>query len=176
MSGIGGSDRRLIVIVRHGKAVPKHTAADPDRDLTARGRRDAGAAGRWLEQSGHRVDLAVSSTSLRTRRTWQMMLPHLSAPPPAYYTEELYHADAGGLLAVLRRQAPELSGILLVGHNPAVHELAAALAGSGTKNLRNHLDQAFPTSSIAVLTVSRPWDGIGPGTARLADLWTPQGG
>ncbi|MEU3778260.1 histidine phosphatase family protein [Streptomyces sp. NPDC032472] len=167
------SSERRIVLVRHGKAVPKDAADDPDRDLTARGRRDAGAAGRWLEESGHRVDLAQSSTAVRARRTWQLMIPHLSDPPPAYYAERLYHADGDELLAALQEHAPDLSGVLLVGHNPAVHELATALCGSGPKQLRNRLEEAFPTCGVVVLTVTCPWRELAKGAAHLADFWAP---
>ncbi|MFI8106138.1 SixA phosphatase family protein [Streptomyces sp. NPDC086023] len=167
---------RRIVIVRHGKAVPKHTADDPDRDLTGRGRRDSARAGRWLEESGHRFDLARCSTAVRARRTWQMIVPHLSAPPPASYSEQLYHADAAYLLAVLRGSAPELTGVLLVGHNPAVHDLAVTLCGSGPKPLRRTLEDGLPTAGVVVLTLDGPWERIGPGAAHLTDLWTPGDG
>ncbi|MEW2416480.1 histidine phosphatase family protein [Streptomyces sp. NPDC046866] len=171
-TGTGTRERR-IVLVRHGKAVPKDAAPDPERELTERGRRDAAGAGRWLEESGHRVDLAQSSTAVRARRTWQLMIPQLSDPPPAYYAERLYHADGEDLLAVLREEAPDLTGVLLVGHNPAVHELATTLCGSGPKQLRRRLEEAFPTAGVVVLTVACPWHELAPGAAHLTDFWAP---
>ncbi|MCX4632374.1 histidine phosphatase family protein [Streptomyces sp. NBC_01443] len=80
---------RRIVVVRHAEAVPKHVTDDFDRELADRGRHDAQQVGCRLAQSWVGIDLAVCSPARRTRQTWQLMLPELTAPPPTVYENRL---------------------------------------------------------------------------------------
>ncbi|GAA0273546.1 histidine phosphatase family protein [Streptomyces polychromogenes] len=164
---------RRIVLIRHAKAVPKDVTEDFDRALADRGSHDAPQAGDWLERSGFAVDLALCSPARRTRQTWQLMLPRLSLPPPTLYQDRLYEADADGLLSAVTQTPAAVAGLALVGHNPAVHELAARLCGDGPQELVQRLRAGFPTCAIAVLTVDGGWDGLAPGAARLAAFRAP---
>ncbi|MBW5485751.1 histidine phosphatase family protein [Streptomyces bambusae] len=166
-------EERRIVLVRHAKAVPKDETEDFDRGLADRGRADALLTGRWLAGSGYAVDLALCSSARRTRQTWQLMLPAFAAPPPTAYEDALYRAGADELLGALRERSDDLTGVLLVGHNPAVHELARQLCGDGPQPLLDRLADSFPTSAVAVLTVRAPWADLAPGSARLAAFWSP---
>ncbi|MFD8410270.1 SixA phosphatase family protein [Streptomyces sp. NPDC059650] len=170
------SERR-IVVVRHAKAVPREATdvEDFERELAHRGRRDAPEAGRRLAAFGFAVDLALCSPARRTRQTWQLMLPALADPPPTVFDDRLYQADAEELLGVLGEQADELTGLLVVGHNPAVHELAVGLCGEGPEPLVARLGKSFPTSAIAVFAVNGGWGSLAWKAARLVDLWTPRG-
>ncbi|MFI9063916.1 SixA phosphatase family protein [Streptomyces sp. NPDC053429] len=164
---------RRIVLVRHAKAVPKNVTEDFERALSDRGCHDAPRAGGWLERSGYGVDLALCSSARRARQTWQLMMPLLSAPPPTLYQARLYEAEAHDLLSAVAEAAAEVTGIVLIGHNPAIHEVARSLCGAGPKKLVRRLGAAFPTSAVAVLTVKGGWDGVAPGAARLAAFWAP---
>ncbi|MGW7103430.1 SixA phosphatase family protein [Streptomyces sp. NPDC054838] len=164
---------RRIVLVRHAKAVPKHVTEDFERALADRGCHDAPRAGSWLQRSGFAVDLALCSSARRARQTWQLMLPRLSEPPPTLYQARLYEAEAHDLLSAVAEASAEVTGLVLVGHNPAVHEVAKSLCGGGPKQLVHRLQNAFPTSAVAVLTVDGGWEGVAPGAARLAAFWAP---
>ncbi|MEU2390629.1 histidine phosphatase family protein [Streptomyces sp. NPDC007369] len=167
---------RRIVVVRHAKAVPKETADVEDfaRELADRGRADAPGMGRRLAESGFAVDLALCSPARRTRQTWQLMLPALADPPTTVFDDRLYQADAEELLGVLGEQPDGLTGLLVVGHNPAVHELAVGLCGDGPEPLVARLDEKFPTCAVAVLTLNGGWGSLAWKAARLAALWTPR--
>lgn len=164
---------RRIVLVRHAKAVPKHVTEDFERALSDRGTHEAPLAGDWLERSGYAVDLALCSSARRARQTWQLMLPRLSEPPPTLYQARLYEAEAHDLLSAVTEASAQVTGLVLVGHNPAVHEVARSLCGGGPKKLVQRLRTAFPTSAVAVLTVEGGWDAVAPGAARLAAFWAP---
>ncbi|MFK0256482.1 SixA phosphatase family protein [Streptomyces sp. NPDC090445] len=168
---------RRIVVVRHAKAVPRETAdvEDFERELADRGRTDAPRMGHRLAESGFAVGLALCSPARRTRQTWQLMLPALADPPPTVFDDRLYGADAEELLGVLGEQADELTGLLVVGHNPAVHELAVGLCGDGPEPLVARLGESFPTCAVAVLTVNGSWGSLAWKAARLVELWTPRG-
>jgi phosphohistidine phosphatase len=88
--------------------------------------------------------------------------------------EALYLAGAAQLLAVLHEVADTVRSVLLIGHNPGMHELAVALAEpAGTDSPLRRLRTKFPTAALAEFTVLGPWSGMGRGTARLARLVTP---
>lgn len=163
-----------LVLVRHGKAVPKGTVPDLERPLADRGRGDASWAGDRLARSGVRVDLTLCSPSLRTRETWQLMAAHLAAAPPAVYDDRLYRADADALAAVLAGTRKGIGTVLLVGHNPGIHELARRLCVDGPEEGLERIGERFPTSAIAVVSFTGGWGCLPGARGRLLDHWTPR--
>ncbi|RSS78473.1 histidine phosphatase family protein [Streptomyces sp. WAC06614] len=164
----------VLVLVRHAKAVPKdEPVEDFDRPLSSRGQADAPLTGRWLAESGVEATLALCSPSLRTRETWQLIAPALAEAPPVVYDERLYNAPPQRLVTVLAERGGQLGSLLLVGHNPGLHELASALCGTGPKKLVERLRSGFPTSGAAVLELTGGWDALKPGAGRLTEFWSP---
>ena len=56
--------------MRHAKSDWPPGVPDRERPLTKRGRRDATAAGDWLQEQGYVPDRVVVSPAQRTRETW----------------------------------------------------------------------------------------------------------
>ena len=174
---------RKLVLLRHAKSawpdVPDH-----DRPLARRGLRDAPAAGRWLRQAGCVPDRVLCSTARRARETWRLAETELGIRPPVTFERAVYEASAGILLGRVRRRPPAARTVLVVGHDPAIPELAVALAEDDAARGRQAATQApatsldrmrakFPTAAIAVLELSGPWSGLAPGRARLASFVAP---
>src|ERR1700678_838039 len=67
--------------MRHSRATHKAGFDDVERPLTARGRRDAAAAGSWLRDQDLTPDLVLCSPSCRTRQTWDELAVLLGAAP-----------------------------------------------------------------------------------------------
>ncbi|MFF5701186.1 SixA phosphatase family protein [Streptomyces sp. NPDC012794] len=170
---MSAKQERRLVLVRHAKAVPKGGIEDVDRPLADRGRGDAEAMGHRLGGSRLGVDLALCSPAARTRQTWQLMRPSLSDQPPVVYENRLYNAEMDTLLAAVTATDDGVSGLLLVGHNPGIHELAAALPGDGPEELLRRIRASMPTCAVAVLEFSGDWADLAPGTGRLATLLAP---
>ncbi|MFI8461181.1 SixA phosphatase family protein [Kitasatospora sp. NPDC085464] len=166
---------RRIVVVRHAKAEHPDGVEDHERPLAERGRRDAPALGRWIAGAGLTPDLALVSTALRTRQTWQLAAAELPARPRTVFEERLYGAGAGEIVAVLNETPDTVQDLVVVGHNPAVHALADALAGEAEGDLSARMDgSGFPTAAAAVLTFQGDWKSVEPGVARLVAYWTPR--
>ncbi|MEV6971898.1 histidine phosphatase family protein [Kitasatospora sp. NPDC093806] len=173
---MGAGVVRRIVVVRHAKAVAHDAVRDHGRRLAERGRRDAPAAGRWLAEQGVVPELAIVSTAARTRETWELAGAELGGAPRTVFDERVYLADVEELLAVLREVSAEVGTVVVVGHNPGVHELAETLAGEGEEDLLDRMDaRGFPTSAVAVLEFDGSWRGVGPDVARLTGFRTPRG-
>ncbi|MFD0353676.1 SixA phosphatase family protein [Streptomyces sp. NPDC127110] len=163
-----------LLLVRHAKAVPKDRPVDDfDRPLSDRGKADAPRTGRWLADRGLAADLALCSPSRRTRQTWQLAVAALEDPPPAVYDERLYNAPPSMLVSVLAERGKGLGSLLLVGHNPGIHELAAGLCGSGPPDLLERVEAGFPTSGVVVLDVPDGWEWLYPGSGILTAVWSP---
>jgi phosphohistidine phosphatase len=164
---------RRIVLLRHAKAdwpsVPDH-----ERPLAERGRMDAPAAGRRLAGLGFTLDLALCSSAIRTRETWKLAAHELPQRPKTVYEDRLYDATLGDLLALLTETPEEVGNVLLVGHNPGMHALADALAGSAEGDTLSRMNRGgFPTAAIAVVTVDGSWKSVEHGAGRLVDYWAP---
>ncbi|WP_406210303.1 histidine phosphatase family protein [Kitasatospora sp. NBC_01560] len=162
-----------IVLIRHAKAEPDQEP-DHERPLAERGRRDAPVTGRWLAVSGLAPGLAIVSTALRARETWQLVDAQLHEHPRTVFEERAYGAGSDALVALLHETPDDVADLVLVGHNPGLHALAGTLAGESEEGLLPRMDSTgFPTSAVAVLTFTGPWTSVEPGTTRLAHFWTP---
>ncbi|MFF2774228.1 SixA phosphatase family protein [Streptomyces sp. NPDC058052] len=172
----GGAAGCRLVLLRHAKAVSKDEPIhDFDRPLKKRGRADAPRAGRRLADSGPAPDLVLCSPARRARQTWQLAAPALTDPPPAVYDERLYRAPPGDLVAVLAERGHGLGSVLLVGHNPGLHDLAVGLCGSGPPELLERLRNGFPTSGLVVIEVPGGWRRLSSGSGVLTAFWSPAG-
>ena len=85
----------------------------------------------------------------------------------------LYQADADDVTELLRELGADQPSVLVVGHNPTVHEFALLLVDPEDPG-RVRLEQGFPTAALAVVAVGTPtWAQLAPGTGTLVDLRTP---
>ncbi|MER5859368.1 histidine phosphatase family protein [Streptomyces sp900105245] len=172
----GAGPMRRLMVLRHAKSAWPEGVEDHRRPLAPRGLRDAPAAGRALAEAGGLPDLALCSTAVRARRTWELAAAEWGTPPPVRYDRRLYAADAADLLDVVREVPREVEALLLVGHNPGLEELVAELAGDGLDDSLERLRAKFPTSALAVLTWrGTGWPALGPGTALLTSFMVPRG-
>ncbi|MET7758130.1 histidine phosphatase family protein [Streptomyces sp. NPDC005389] len=170
----GGAAACRLLLVRHAKAVSKNRPiADFERPLGKRGKADAPRTGRWLADSGLGCDLVLCSPSRRTRETWQLAARALEDPPPVVYDERLYNAAPSALVAVMAEKGPGLGCLVLVGHNPGIHQLAAALCGSGPQDLLERVRAGFPTSGVVAVDLPGGWERLSPGSGTLTAFWSP---
>ena len=146
-----------LVVIRHAKSDWDVDAADRDRPLAKRGRRQAPPTGRWLAAQDLALDLAVVSPAARARQTWELVAAELDRPPTTRVEEAAYTFDGDELLEVVRALPESAGAVVLVGHNPAVEEFVETLTGEYA---------ALPTSAVAIVEVAS-WAGVGPGTGRL---------
>ncbi len=141
--------------------------------------------GRWLS-TGYIPDQVMCSTARRACQTWQLAQRVLGAAPAVVFDDRVYEASAAQLLDVIRRAPAAVGTLLIVGHDPAVPELACTLAaatskpGAGTGNgaasaaMLARMRAKFPTAAIAVFECAGDWAQLAPGRAWLACFVTPR--
>src|SRR5215471_10121918 len=169
---------RTLVLFRHAKSAWPDVA-DHDRPLARRGIRTAPLMGRWLREAGFLPGQVLCSTARRARETWQFAQAGLAATPPVTFDVRIYEAAATDLLTVIREVPLATGTLLLIGHNPAIEDLALLLArardgeagpgpaGAAPGDLER-MRSKFPTAAIAVLEFPGTWPGLAPGGARLS--------
>lgn len=174
MSGPAGHARRLVVL-RHAKSAWPEGVGDHRRPLAPRGLRDAPAAGRALAAASL-PDLALCSTAVRARRTWELASAEWATPPPVRYDPRLYGAGVPELLEVVHEVPAQVRTLLLIGHNPGLEDLVLTLAEDGLDDTLERVRTKFPTSAFAVLTWhGTGWPDLGPGGALLTSFTVPRG-
>jgi phosphohistidine phosphatase len=148
----------------------------PDRlrPLAPRGVRAAGRLAGHVRQAGIAPDLVLCSPAVRAVRTWEGVAPGAPPDTPLETDEALYHADADDLLGRLQRLAPSVASALVVGHNPALQELAIGLAGGGKRRLRERMATKFPTGALATFELPADWGDVGWGTGKLVAFVVPR--
>ncbi|MEU7470601.1 histidine phosphatase family protein [Streptomyces sp. NPDC044984] len=173
----GPGPLRRLVVLRHAKSARPEGVTDHERPLAPRGGRDAPAAGRALAEADCLPGLALCSTAVRARRTWELVAAQWGTPPPVRHDPRLYHAGVPELLDVVRETPAEVETLLLIGHNPGLEDLVLTLAGDGLDDTLDRVRAKFPTSAIAVLSWrGAAWRDLAPGAALLTSLTVPRGG
>lgn len=149
---------------------------DKQRPLTERGRRDAGAVGRWLARSGIAIDRVLVSPAQRARETWTAAAAEQPGAPSAEVEDRIYDNELDSLLAVLRELPGSVQVLALVGHNPSVERLANDLDdGEGDPDSREQLADGFSTGGIAVFEVPGEWSDVGAHALTLTSFAAPRG-
>jgi phosphohistidine phosphatase len=167
---------RRLLLMRHAKAAKQGpTGRDRDRPLEPRGRSDAELIGAYLQRHALVPDLALVSTALRARETWD----HVSAGWPRIAVEhrdDLYNADPGDLLAAVRAAAAQdPQRILVLAHNPGLHEFALALTPGAHTPAAAALADHFPTGAVVVIDFTvRSWNEISFRRGRLDSFISPK--
>ncbi len=164
------------MLLRHAKSDWPEGVPDHDRPLGDRGRSEAPLAGRWLAQAALVPDLALVSSAVRARQTWQLAAAELDADVPTRVEPALYDAAVWDVLVLLRTLPDDVTTAVVVGHNPVTERLALTLDdGGGPAEHRARLAEKYPTSGIAVLALQvAQWGDVDGQTARLEAFVVPR--
>jgi phosphohistidine phosphatase len=167
--------QRTLVLVRHGKSSWDLDVDDHERPLSARGRRDAEAIGRWLSERSLRPDLVYCSTATRTKQTWEYAMAGGATAGEVQYQREIYHAWVPELLSLIRSVSEDIHSLLVIGHAPGIPDLVEHICVRTTSPDWAQMDSKFPTSALAVVNVPGPWSELGKSRAELAGFVVARG-
>lgn len=168
-----------IWVLRHAKAAAGEPGGDDHtRPLTSRGRRQGDALRAMLPglagTAGPLPSLVLCSTARRARQTAEAVAGGLGDGATVEFDRSLYTADAGDVVDIVRLVSDDVASVMVVGHNPTLHELCFVLVGSEDEDGRSRLDEGFPTAALAVVAVDvGSWGAVAPGGGRLAGLFVP---
>lgn len=153
--------------MRHGKA-ESFAEEDHHRRLTARGKQEAEAAGRWLAAQGFVPTDAFVSSATRTRQTWTALVESSGTRADARFEDAVYSAGADSALDVLRAAPPDAEVLLYLGHNPTAASIAHLLDdGNPEPDAFRGMSAGFPTAAVAILEIPVPWAELDAATGHL---------
>jgi len=168
---------RQLLLLRHAKSSwDDKRLDDRDRPLAERGRRAAASMGAAMRELGLAPDLVLVSDAKRTMQTLELLEPWedtpLIEPMPS-----LYLASAPEMIAMLRGVPETVRSVLLIGHNPGLHELAVTLAGTqggeANRPALKRLTESYPTATLTEFTIAGPWWTLDAGAGRLVRYLAP---
>jgi len=165
-----------LLIFRHAKAEKGAPGTlDRDRPLNPRGRKDAPRMGAYMARHALVPACVLVSPALRTRETWDGLASAFPASIPVTFEDRLYESVPESILAVLRETDPSAATLLVVGHNPGLHETARLLIASGDVEARERLNEGLPTSGLVVIDFpGTDWEILHPRSGRLDRFVTPR--
>jgi phosphohistidine phosphatase len=122
-------------------------------------------------------EAVLVSSARRTLQTLEALSP-LEGNPPVEPMDDLYLAPWEQMLETLRAVPDSVGSVLLIGHNPGLHDLALALAGPeamehGTAPGTQRLAGGYPTAALAEFSIASAWKALGQGQARLVRFIAP---
>jgi phosphohistidine phosphatase len=169
---------RQLLLLRHAKSSWDDPGlSDHARPLNARGRRSAVAMAQAMKELGLIPDVVLVSSARRTLQTLEAFRPFedgaLVEPMDA-----LYLASWRQLLDVIHAVPETARSLMLLGHNPGLHDLAMALAGPAAMAadgpLHRRLAEGYPTGAMVEFTIASPWRLLEAGGGRLVRFIQPR--
>ena len=165
-----------LLLLRHAKSSwDDASLPDRERSLNKRGRRAAAAMREAMRELGLAPDVILVSPARRTQETLAALEPW-DDTPLVEPMEVLYLATAAQLFGVVRDQSETIRSIMLIGHNPGMHEFGVSLAG------RTSLSDATNRSACR-FSRPAPWrnsplpvpgDSLSAGGGQLVRFLTPR--
>lgn len=167
---------KTLYLLRHAKSGwDDEQQRDFDRTLNARGRSAATAMGDYFRTKKIKPDYVLVSPAVRTMQTLDMLEASRGEPLHAHVQDDIYMANVQTLLGIVRAAPQDAQSLLLIGHNPALEDLAYLLVNDGDAALRTRLETKFPTATLCgfEMDIAR-WEDVAAKCGRLFCFIRPQ--
>jgi phosphohistidine phosphatase len=162
------------MLLRHAKALRAEGLGDFDRPLKASGRDHARLIGEFMAAHHLAPGLALVSTALRARETFDLVDIFLHPPPERVDEPLIYEATARTLFGIARSLPGAQPCVLLVGHNPGFADLANELISAGDETALARFHGHMTTGALAVIDFAADrWSNIERRGGALALFVTP---
>lgn len=164
-----------LLLLRHAKSSwGDADLPDKDRPLNQRGRQATLRIRGAMRELGLVPDLVLVSSARRTRETLAALEPFPDTPL-IETLDTLYLATAGQLLDAIRAVPETVRAVLVIAHNPGMHDLAMTLCADPSTPAARDLATGFPTAALAEFHVGTQWVRLMPHGGRLVRFLTPKG-
>ena len=162
---------RTLHVLRHAKSRWDQPVTDHERGLAPRGNRALVQLSAYVADQGIRPDVVLTSTARRALETLEGVHAALG-DPEVQALDRLYGASVTDIVALVRATDPAFHSVLVVGHNPGLHDLVVRLARTG-RGLDDAIEK-FPTAALASLTFAGAWRELDARTAVLDRFVRPR--
>ena len=166
---------RTLYVLRHAKSDwGDSSLRDFDRPLNGRGWKAAKAMGEEMRRRDLVPDLVLVSPAARTKETLARVEEGFGEPFKSEETRSIYLAETETLIDLVRGATADARRLMIVGHNPGMHEVALALTG-GPRELREDVASRFPTAALAEISFDvADWSEVTLGLGRIRSFVKPR--
>ena len=167
---------RRLLLLRHAKT----ETAEPGRDdrarvLVERGRKEAAQIGAYMASHALVPDRVIVSPAARSQETWKHMAAAMRPAPSVGTLEQIYDATPEDIAAAIAATPADIRSLLIVGHNPGLHEAALALIAAGNIDARELLRENLPTAGLVIIDFAYDdWSKLHPQSGRMERFVTPK--
>lgn len=167
---------RRLLLLRHAKTEGHEPGRDDRaRVLIERGRADAARIGAYMASHGLTPDRVIVSPATRCQETWTLMASAMRPAPAVSTLEQIYDATPQDIVDAILDAPADAAALLIVGHNPSLHEVGLLLIASGNIDTRENLREQLPTSGLVVIDFAfDDWRELHPRCGRLERFVTPR--
>ncbi len=145
-----------LILLRHAKS-DKSNMSIPDitRPLDSSGRLEAKEMADSIKAHHLKIDLIVSSPSVRTRQTLEIICTKIGYPfSLVRWDSALYACSSEMLISRIRSTSTDYHTVMFVGHNPSITSAANALQDE------IHIDEVKTCGVVAIDFRIHYWPGI----------------
>ena len=160
---------KTLLVMRHAKSSWKTPGlTDHERPLNRRGERDAVQMAKFLESAKIKISRVVASTARRADMTARALVATIDCLEPEQLEsrDDFYLAAPSVYMSYLQELDDQISGVVLIGHNPGLESLVELLGDSW---------ETMPTAAIACFDcTATSWSDAEPSSFRLDHMWRPK--
>lgn len=165
---------KRLYILRHAKA-EKDGIDDKSRALSPRGVTQSRHLGQILKEQNYAFDHAFVSSAVRTKMTFENLQKTYEDNIPYDLRDDLYNAGTGDIFEAIKRTEESVNALLIVGHNPGIHQIAGTLTGQGEEAKIQDLMINYKPGTLTLLDLDiEGWAHLKPHSGALIDLIPPQ--
>lgn len=165
---------KRLYLLRHAKAQTISGIEDKTRPLAAEGAEDAYQLGAFMRDKDYTPDIALCSTALRTQETYDNLAKAFKVSLPKQDENALYNALAEDLLGLIQSGDDMHQSMMIIAHNPGLHELALRLCDMDNTPLIDRLMAGYHAATLSVFDCPvQVWNDIQLGENTLVDLQAP---
>lgn len=164
---------RRLYLLRHAKSSWELAGElDWERSLLPRGIDDSKAIAQLMISNAIEPYYVICSSARRTKQTLATIREAIPESARIVIADEAYQASTDDLLELIRSAPTGAEQVMLIGHNPSIHDLAVDLASDGPA-----LEQTagkFPTAALAELELECQWRELATDRATLVGFTRPK--
>ncbi len=166
---------KTLYLLRHAKTeAATGNQEDIDRRLTASGREACEAIGSYMKKHKYVPSFVLSSPARRTSETFSHVMEAAGMSPPYKFEKTFYPFNPDRVADSIRKLDDNIDSVMIVGHNPGIHQLAITLAKPDDTDSYEQLKTKYPTGTLTVLRFKLDsWERMGNKGGKLMDFMPP---
>lgn len=164
------SGSRTLILLRHAKSDKSNmNLADINRPLEESGRKEAKEMGEYLKKNADHLDAIISSPSVRTRQTLEIICPLIGFDfSRVIWDSTLYACTPQHLQQQIMHTSFAYRTVMYVGHNPSITNVANALQTAET------IDEVKTCGAVKIYFATESWSSVSSANSKFIFYAKPQ--